>query len=75
MRDHDNIEINQVSDIVAFFAMKDDAPWYCEHFYMSAKDKTCRTEVYVVPQDEFEEFIKIRKNMLSGGPKLYDLRH
>ena len=75
MRDHDNIEINQVSDIVAFFAMKDDAPWYCEHFYMSAKDKTCRTEVYVVPQDEFEEFIKIRKKMLSGGPKLYDLRH
>lgn len=32
MRDHDNIEINQVTDIVALFTMVDDNPACCEHF-------------------------------------------
>ena len=72
MRDHDNIEINQVTDIVALFTMVDDNPACCEHFYMSAKGKGNRTEVYVIPRNEFEEFLKIRQEMPEEGVPLYE---
>ena len=74
MRDHDNIEINQVSDCIVLWAMEDDSPKYCEHFYMSARGDKSRTEVYVIPHDEFNEFVKIRDNMPKEGVKLYDFR-
>ena len=74
MRDHDNIEINQVSDCIVLWAMEDDSPKYCEHFYMSARGDTSRTEVYVIPREEFGEFVKIRDNMPKEGVKLYDFR-
>ena len=35
-RDHDNIEINLVSDSVALYTMPDDNPTVCTHFYCSA---------------------------------------
>ena len=75
MRDHDNIEINQVSDCIVLWAMEDDSPKYCEHFYMSARGDKSRTEVYVIPREEFGEFVKIRDNMPKEGVKLYDFRH
>lgn len=75
MRDHDNIEINQVSDCIVLWAMGDDSPKYCEHFYMSARGDKSRTEVYVIPREEFGEFVKIRDNMPKEGVKLYDFRH
>ena len=75
MRDHDNIEINQVSDCIVLWAMEDDSPKYCEHFYMSARGDKSRTEVYVIPREEFSEFVKIRDNMPKEGVKLYDFRH
>jgi hypothetical protein len=75
MRDHDNIEINQVSDCIVLWAMEDDSPKYCEHFYMSARGDKSRTEVYVIPREEFGEFVKIRDNMPKEEVKLYDFRH
>jgi hypothetical protein len=72
---YDNIEINQVSDCIALWAMEDDSPKYCEHFYMSARGDKSRTEVYVIPREEFGEFVKIRDNMPKEGVKLYDFRH
>ena len=74
MRDHDNIEINQVSDCIVLWAMEDDSPKYCEHFYMSARGDKSRTEVYVIPREEFSEFLRIRDNMPKEGVKLYDFR-
>ena len=74
MRDHDNIEINQVSDCIALWAMEDDSPKYCEHFYMSARGDKSRTEVYVIPHDEFGEFVKIKDSMPKEGVKLYEFR-
>ena len=53
-RDHDNIEVNFVSDAVALFSLPDDSPQWCSHFYCSAAGDVNRTEVYVVPQTEFE---------------------
>lgn len=53
MRDHDNIEVNMVSDIVALYTMPDDKPSICSHFYCSVVGSSDRTEVYVVPAEDF----------------------
>ena len=36
-RDHDNIEVNMVSDIVAMYVLPDDGPSICSHYYCSAQ--------------------------------------
>ena len=53
-RDHDNIELNFVTDIVAQYVMEDDAPQKCHHHYMSSAGSEAHTEVYVVPNFEFK---------------------
>ncbi len=53
-RDHDNIELNFVTDIVAQYVMEDDAPKKCHHHYMSSAGSEAHTEVYVVPNSEFK---------------------
>lgn len=71
-RDHDNIETNMVSDIVAMYAMPDDGPLVCSHYACSAAGTRERTEVYVVPKDEFPDWIREEKNMPDEGVKLYE---
>ena len=53
MRDHDNIETNMVSDIVAMYVMPDDAPTVCSHYEYSVMGEDDRTEVYVIPKTDF----------------------
>lgn len=55
-RDHDNIEINAVSDIVALYVMVDDNPHVCEHYYASKSGEKNRTEVFVLPKRDLEKF-------------------
>ena len=43
-RDHDNIEVNMVSDIVALYVMEDDGAASCRHYYCSAAGQEERTE-------------------------------
>ena len=57
-RDHDNIEINMVADIVALYVMKDDAPLRCAHYYCSASGNHDRTEVFVVNKSEFPAWLE-----------------
>jgi hypothetical protein len=71
-RDHDNIETNMVSDIVAMFTLVDDSPKYCSHFSISALGNEERTEVYVIPNKEFCDFIQLEKEMAKEGEKLYE---
>lgn len=71
-RDHDNIEINMVSDCIALYAMTDDAPGLCSHYYCSAAATVERTEVYVVPQREFAAWLEAEKTMPDEGVKLHD---
>ena len=73
-RDHDNIEINIVSDIVALYVMPDDGPSISEHYYCSVAGTADRTEVYVVPQSEFEDFLAIKKKMPDEGIELGDYK-
>ena len=73
-RDHDNIEVNMVSDIVAMYVLPDDGPSICSHYYCSAQGQSDRTEVYVVPQCEFTEWLENEKQMPEQGVKLYEKR-
>lgn len=57
-RDHENFEINMVSDTLALFALPDDGPDTCNHFYCSKEGNRECTEVYVLPQKDFIEFYK-----------------
>ena len=57
-RDHDNIEINAVVDIVALYLLEDDAATKCNHYYCSAEKESDCTEVYIVPIDNFCKWLK-----------------
>lgn len=70
-RDHDNIEINLVSDSVALYTMPDDNPTVCTHFYCSAAGSSERTEVYVVPRQDFGRWLEQEKTMPDRGVALY----
>lgn len=71
-RDHDNIEINMVSDCIALYVMTDDAPGLCSHYYCGAAAAAERTEVYVVPQHEFTAWLEAEKTTPDEGMKLHD---
>ena len=73
-RDHDNIEVNMVSDIVAMYVLPDDGPSVCSHYYCSTQGQSDRTEVYVVPQCEFAGWLENEKQMSEQGVKLYEKR-
>lgn len=73
-RDHDNIEVNMVSDIVALYVMPDDSPKVCAHYYCSASGTNDRTEVYVVPKNEFSLWLAAERAMPDAGVKLYETR-
>lgn len=73
-RDHDNIEVNMVSDIVAMYVLPDDGPSVCSHYYCSTQGQSDRTEVYVVPQCEFAGWLENEKQMPEQGVKLYEKR-
>lgn len=70
-RDHDNIELNFVTDTVALFVMTDDAPLRCRHYYCSAEGEIERTEVYVVPECDFTKWYDAEKNFPEEGVKLH----
>jgi len=56
-RDHDNIEVNAVTDIIALHVLFDDSPPYCSHHYCSAAGDENRTEILVVPLLEFKTWM------------------
>ena len=71
-RDHDNIEINMVSDIIALYVMPDDGPSICSHYYCSAEGCEDRTEIYVVPKKDFSVWFTLENSMSDEGVKLYE---
>lgn len=66
-RDHDNIETNMVTDIVALYVMEDDAARKCVHYYCSAAGDSDRTEVYVVPVSQFMQWLAMEKTFPKSG--------
>lgn len=72
MRDHDNIEINMVTDIVAMYVLPDDHPAVCSHYYCSTAGSEDRTEVYVVPKHDFPLWLIDEKTIPDKGVRLYE---
>lgn len=70
-RDHDNFEINFVTDTVALYVMPDDGPKVCTHYYCSASSFTERTEVYVVPKSDFKKWFDMEPSIPDKGVLLY----
>jgi len=73
-RDHDNIELNAVVDAIALYVLFDDAPLRCEHYYCSVAGDENRTEIFVVPQSEFDAWRRDAKNSGGKGVILYENR-
>ena len=71
-RDHDNIELNRVADIIALYVMVDDSPLRCRHYYCSASGGNERTEAYVVPRIEFQNWLLREDSIPDKGVKLYE---
>ena len=70
LRDHDNIETNMAADCVALYVMEDDNPVACSQYECSAKGDRERTEIYVVPQAEFPQWLLSEKSMPEEGVEL-----
>ena len=56
-RDHDNIEINMVTDIIAMYVLSDDNPDVCSVFQTSSEGSENITEIYVVPRADFPAWL------------------
>ena len=41
-RDHDNIEVNMVTDIITLYLLPDDAPRRCAHYYCTPPGQRIR---------------------------------
>ena len=74
LRDHDNIETNMAADCVALYVMEDDNPAACSQYECSAKGDRERTEIYVVPQTEFPQWLLSEKSMPEEGVELLQHR-
>lgn len=57
-RDHDNIELNAIVDMVALYVLVDDSPMRLKHFYCSCMEENDKTEVFVVPVKDFTGWLK-----------------
>ena len=73
-RDHDNIELNMVTDIITLYLLPDDAPMRCAHYYCSASGEDDRTEVYVVPRMQFASWLYMSFHDRLKEVKLYENR-
>lgn len=71
-RDHDNYEINFVTDTIAIYVMPDDSPATCSHYYCSAASSVERTEVYIVPKADFIQWLTLESEMPDKGVLLYE---
>lgn len=69
-RDHDNIELNMVTDTVAVRVMTDDSPMLCRHYYCSALGESERTEMYVIPRSDFFLWLEMEDHIPEEGLKV-----
>lgn len=71
-RDHDNIEVNMVTDILTLYLLPDDAPKRCSHYYCSAAGVKDGTEVYVIPTSQFPAWLAAEQSDDLEEATLYE---
>lgn len=58
-RDHDNIELNVVIDVLSTFLLTDDSSLFLDHYYCSREDQDeAFTEFFLIPKREFLSFAR-----------------
>ena len=65
-RDHDNFEVNMVSDVIALYMLVDDSPAYCSHYHCTALGESECTEIYLVPKEEFPVWLQREAELPKG---------
>lgn len=56
--DHDNYEINVVTDIVALYLLPDDSPKFCDLYYTTFRSDLDATQVFVVPRSDLKKWLE-----------------
>lgn len=72
-RDYDNVEVKFVTDTVVIYVLEDDSPKHCEQFHCTAAGAEERTEVYVVPLDEFPDWYRKENLIPDDGLPITDV--
>ena len=54
--DHDNFEINFITDAIALFALPDDSPEHCKMFSYSERGEKEHSCIYLVPEQDFMKY-------------------
>lgn len=67
-RDHDNLEVKTVTDIVAEYVMVTDSSKHCSQYHTSTIGKKEHTEIYVLPKPEFRTWLAQEPNFAEEGP-------
>ena len=65
-RDHDNIEINVITDLLAMYCMVDDSPMLCKHYYTSKLGEADFTNVYIVPASDFPIWLSEKEGIANA---------
>lgn len=66
-RDHDNIEVNVVVDAIALYFLSDDTSKLCDHLYFSREANEDGTDIYIVKQVDFINWLKEYYKKNEGG--------
>jgi len=61
-RDHDNVEQKAITDVITIHLLPDDAPLLCELHSCSTSGHKDETQVFVVPQGEYINWLLTVKN-------------
>ena len=70
--DYTNAEIKMVTDTVAMYVMVDDNPVRCRLSHTCIPGANAHTEVYVIPQEDFVEWVKLEDTIPDEGLPLTD---
>lgn len=62
-RDHDNIEINVIVDLIALYCLVDDSPMLCRHYYTSKVGEKDSTNVYIIPAVDFPNWLAMNESV------------
>ncbi len=57
VRDHDNFELKRIIDYIAYRCMPTDSATHCAHYHDYKMDEKEFSEIYVVPENRFVEFL------------------
>ena len=63
LRDHDNIELNAIVDMITQYVLKDDSPMTLTHYYCSCIEDKDSTEVFIVPRKDFQNWLETFDNI------------